>query len=278
MRTPRANPSWLTVAAVALVLAAAALLSFRLARARDEQAGRLAQLEAQNRQLREASRDLARQLEALRQGTAAPPCEPGAPRPPGAPQPAGVERESPLLTQLRDSLARANSSLAELQTRLESLQADFDKASEQSQRLAASESDLTERLAGATRVIEALQAEVKGNNERLAQLETTSNRLHQESRAASERARRLLQETRELEEINRRREVYLTNILRRYRDITDQYRVLAVRLETPPESAAPAGSELARIQNAIAGAEEDLRQLAALNAQAALLQQKIAAK
>jgi chromosome segregation ATPase len=124
-------------------------------------------------------------------------------------------------------------------------------------------------------LLEAVQADLKTRTERTAHLEATAERLHQENRGVSERLSRVTQMSRELEDIHRRRETYLTSILRRYRELTEQYRVLVGRAERPGESAVPAGTELARIQSALGGAEEDLRQLTALNAQAARLQRKI---
>jgi hypothetical protein len=56
-------------------------------------------------------------------------------------------------------------------------------------------------------------------------------------------------------------------MLRRYKDVTEQYRALSARLDNPPDTS--------RIQDSIALAEEDMRQLAGLNAQASRLQQRI---
>ena len=71
--------------------------------------------------------------------------------------------------------------------------------------------------------------------------------------------------------------MYLNNILRRYREITEQYRAMSGVLDSRRDrEAAPVGStEIARIQNAIALAEEDLKQIDALNAQAARLEKKL---
>jgi septation ring formation regulator EzrA len=119
---------------------------------------------------------------------------------------------------------------------------------------------------------------LKGRNDRLVQLETTNNLLHQENRALSEKSALAVRMLRDLEEINRRRETYLTSILRRYKEVTEQYRALATRLDSARDNFTPAGPELSRIQSAVAAAEEDLRQLANLNAQAARIQQKMAGK
>ena len=60
---------------------------------------------------------------------------------------------------------------------------------------------------------------------------------------------------------------------------TEQYRSMSGVLQAQRTDAPAAGSaDLARIQDSIAMAEEDLRQLNNLNAQALLIQKKMAAK
>ncbi|MBM3749356.1 MAG: hypothetical protein FJW34_26650 [Acidobacteria bacterium] len=268
MRIPRTLPLWL---ALALAFAWIGYLHY----ARQQQADRLAQLEAENRRLEAHSVELTRQLEAIPEGVPPPAREPEAVPPPRQAPARGTQVESQVIVSLRESLGRATATLSELRSRIEVLQVEVEKSAEEGKRLAASEADLKERWASASRVLEAVQAELKTRTERTAHLEGTAERLHQENRGISERLARVTQLTRELEDINRRRETYLTGILRRYRELTEQYRLLAGRADSPGEGAVPAGAELARLQNAIAGAEEDLRQLTALNAQAARLQKKI---
>ncbi len=69
----------------------------------------------------------------------------------------------------------------------------------------------------------------------------------------------------------------MSSILRRYKDITDQYRALSIALDGRRDrQSAPLGeAELARIQNSIAMTEEDLRQINALSAQASSILKKI---
>ncbi len=80
----------------------------------------------------------------------------------------------------------------------------------------------------------------------------------------------------DLENIFRRREMYLNNILRRYREITEQYRALSGVQDGRDRAATPLSSaEISRIQNSLALAEDDLKQLTALSAQAQRLQKKL---
>jgi hypothetical protein len=80
----------------------------------------------------------------------------------------------------------------------------------------------------------------------------------------------------DLDGLFRRREMYLNNILRRYREITEQYRALSGVNASRDHGAATVGSaEISRIQNSIALAEEDLKQISALSAQVSRLEKKL---
>jgi hypothetical protein len=77
----------------------------------------------------------------------------------------------------------------------------------------------------------------------------------------------------------------LNSLLSRYKEVTEQYRAFASILEnrrgpegTPGANISIAGPELSRIQNTLTLAEEDLRQLNALNAQALRIQKKLPIK
>ena len=80
-----------------------------------------------------------------------------------------------------------------------------------------------------------------------------------------------------MQELQRRRESHLNSILRRYRDVTDQYRALTGVLEDRRQLDAPAtaGLDLARVQNSISMVEEDMRLINRLTAQEARLQRQL---
>jgi chromosome segregation ATPase len=258
----------LAVLAAVLGLAAAVVVIVHYARETSRQAARLGRLENENRELGARSQQLAGELASLRQAPPPPREEP----PPAAPAPSSDPKaleQTRLLIQLRDRLAAANSSIAQLRLRIQELEAAIEKANEENRELAASEEELKVKIASTSRVLEAVQEELKGKEQRLGHLEETNNRLREESRAAAAKIAQLPRQLRDLEELNRRRESYLGNVMRRYKEITDQFRTL-------PEGSG--GTELARIQEAMSMAEEDLRQLASLNAQAARIQRQIAAR
>jgi DNA repair exonuclease SbcCD ATPase subunit len=226
--------------------------------------------------------ELRAQTEALRglpaaESPALEPAAPAASRPPEA-RPAPPDQAA-LLERLKNDLAEANSALAQFEIRLEEQRLEAQRLSVDNKRLSASETDLNDSLASANRLISALQNEMKSRNDRVIQLEVANRKLREQNLADAGKLSQLGQFSTELQELQRRRETLLSAILRRYRDVTDQYRALTAALENRShEGAALPGADLSRIQNAIALAEDDLRQLNTLNAQAVRLEKKLAAR
>jgi chromosome segregation ATPase len=262
---------------VVVLVGAAAAVAWQ-ARAYRQQAAQLAQLAAENQRLRGRVPDQA-------PSTAAPP---GAP----APAPATEARNAPhtakaannpedaiAVQRLKLSLADANASIARLESRADEAEAQLRSLRVDNQRLAGSEADLKENLAGANQLVDALQKELKSNRDRVTQVEIAYQKLRDASGGAAQKIAQLQQLATELQDIHQRREVYLNSILRRYKQITEQYRSMTGVLQGQRTDApAVGGTDLARIQDSIAMAEEDLRQLNNLNAQALLIQKKMVGK
>jgi predicted nucleic acid-binding Zn-ribbon protein len=69
----------------------------------------------------------------------------------------------------------------------------------------------------------------------------------------------------------------LSNLQRKYRDVNDQLRSLSARLDRyrDTSSAPNFSTDLPRLQSLVQSAEEDLRQVQALNAQAQRLSKRL---
>ena len=193
--------------------------------------------------------------------------------------------DSNVVRALRDSLAAANQSAAEWKERVAQVQTQLDLLKDDQKRLTAIESDLATQLASSKRLLDAQETELTRKTEQFAALEAANKKLRAETGAVGQKAAQLMQIAGELQEIYRRRESYLSTLMNRYREVTEQYRAFASVLEnrrgpegTPGTAISTAGPELARIQNSIAMAEEDLRQLNTLNAQALRIQKKLPLK
>jgi DNA repair exonuclease SbcCD ATPase subunit len=260
----------------ALVVLAAAIAVTWQARINRQASARVAQLSAENTKLRQQVAELSHAP-----AVAAPPesTQPVAPGPPRVLNPGTNPEDAITIQRLKLSLADANASIARLETRAGEAEAQVQNLGLEDKRLAASEADLKQNLSAANQAVDALERELKSNRERVTQVEIAYQKLRDQGGADARKLGEVQQLAGELEDIHKRRETYLNNILRRYRQITEQYRSLSGVLEAQRTDAPGAGSaDLARIQDSIAMAEEDLRQLNNLNAQALLIQKKMAGK
>lgn len=272
MSASRNRTLWPALVGVAglVVAASVAVWHFRTA---SLDAERLARVESENRKLKAQSENFARDLDALRRGLPAHSDTASRERREQTVLPANIENAR-LLIQTREKLAAADASIRQLETRIRELEAQVERVTDENKRLAAAESELKEKITTTSRILDAVRTELKGKDERLAMVMVTNRQLQEENRKNAEKTAQLPRLMRDLDELNRRRESHITTILRRYREITDQYRALSARADQPGEGAGIT-AEVSRIGNTIQMAEEDLRQLSALNAQVGRLQQRL---
>jgi len=172
---------------------------------------------------------------------------------------------------LRSQLTEARQRAGDLEGELSELQAQVSAAAAEKARFSAAETESRQTLAEANRRLEALRAEMNTQKDVVTQLEAANARLR---KAAGQDQTVLLAE---MQDVAVRREQYIDNLLRRYRELTDYYRTLAGTFDgrRDRESVAPNGAEFSRIQNTLALAEEDMRQLTALNARMQLIRRRI---
>lgn len=220
----------------------------------------------------QAERDTLRQAQGL---PPAPPVQ-AAPRKAGT-APEGSGATAALRTEFAQQLEEKDARIAaavkardDMDVQIRELQARIEALTEETERLNHAERQLREQLQSAERRAASTEKDAAGATQRLEKLEAANRELRRQADESSRRMASHSKASSEIEELTRRREVYLNNLLRRYREVTDLYRNIAVRTDAP-------GEDISRIQNAISLAEEDLRQLNALTAQAARLQKGLAA-
>ena len=182
-----------------------------------------------------------------------------------------------LLDEKQARLAEARREKQELERKL--LESEEAAAAAKAERDKHRESlrDLQDRLDTATRVSQAREAELSGRNDRAVRIDSANRELAAKAAESSKRAERLAKLGEEIEDLARRRGTYLANLLRRYRELTDLYRAVALRQNNPRETGVTAGTDLSRIQNAVMLAEDDMRQLHTLDAQVDRLRKELAA-
>lgn len=244
---------------------------------------RSAELEGEISKLRQSAGTFEGQLaklqserDALRQAQGLPPAAPVVlPKPvPAAAEPshepAASNDSARLLEERTSELAEARKANEGLEAQVKQLEARVQALTQDAERLAAGEKQLREQMESATARAASLEAELKARDERLQKAELSIRDLRQQTDDRGRRSAVLTKISDDFDDLNRRRDQYMTNVLRRYREVTDLYRTLSLRQEGPRD-------DLSRIQNAISLAEEDMRQLQSLNAQARRLQRDLQA-
>lgn len=229
---------------------------------------------------------LRQEIEQLKQELAewreAPSAESPTPRPGGKPesQPAGTS-PAELLRMIEDKdreLAAQGQALADLRAKLADFEQQLTASREQQlaelKRREEEMAELSNKLDTASKASAQAQADLEIRNKRLLQLEAD---LRKQTEEARKQAARIKQVFDDMDSLSRRREAFMNNIQLRYREATDLFRALSLRLDSMRDGTAAAGNELSRIQNAVSLADEDMRQLRALHTRATQLQKDLAA-
>lgn len=182
------------------------------------------------------------------------------------------------LIRLKDEqLTRSETALGELRAKYAELEQRITAVQEQDKQLRDTEAGLRQKIDANTEQIVELQQAAKQKDTRLGEQDAALKSL----RAAGEQQARSLQRVRslseDLEDLARRREVYMANILGRYREATDSLRTLGLQLENRTEEAPIGRTDISRIQSALSSADEDMRQLRALSTRSRQLQKELLA-
>jgi chromosome segregation ATPase len=236
----------------------------QLRKAHGEAESLLQTLEDQNTTLR-------KQLEASGMNPALPP-----PPPRSAAASSTVEAVRRLaLTQ--QQLADTKAALQALQQRAQQFDAITAQLQSDNKRLTTAASDARDEADSLRRMNETIDAELKSKTARADAADALTRRAQAEAGDVKQKLNLTASTLRELDDIARRRDTYLSNLQRKYRDVNDQLRSLSARLDRYRDSGSAPGfsTDLPRLQSLVQGAEEDLRQVQSLNAQAQRLSQRL---
>jgi chromosome segregation ATPase len=262
--------------AVVLTLSVALLVTLGLL---NRQSRRLAILEQQQETDR---RSLSQLLAAIRQRDfQQSPAEVESPVPPGNCQAALASRTA--------TIERLDREMSDAQASIMSLRAELSNSNEEREKALAGANDLLQKekedwqtqLGALKQDLESAQADAQASRQRLAAIEADNARLNNTNNTASARAVDLGRVIVQLQDLDSRRDALLTSILRRYRDVTSQFRAMSGQLGSNRDSNTGSpltDAALTRIQSAVSAADDDLRQLSELSAQARQLEKKLAKK
>lgn len=182
---------------------------------------------------------------------------------------------SRMLAERSYQLEASQGAQSELARQLRELETKFDLVTQETAKLKAAEAEVRDELALALKEADAAKGIAQGRQAALRDLEAANQQLRRQLSEAAQGNGRRKQAGIELDELGRRRESYLNNILGRYREATELFRAMSLRLDNPRDAGSPLNNDLSRIQQAIQLADEDVRQLRALSSQAARLQKEL---
>jgi chromosome segregation ATPase len=198
----------------------------------------------------------------------------------GSPSTQYPRREADLaeLVRLKDEqLSKSESALADLRAKWTELEQRLASLQDQDRHLRETEAALRKGIDANTEQIFALQEANRQKDARSAQLEASLRSLKTESEQNVRSLQRVRTLSEDLEDLARRREAYITNILGRYREATDSLRTLSLQLENRTDGSSAGRTDISRIQTAISSAEEDMRQLRSLSTRSRQLQKELLA-
>lgn len=194
---------------------------------------------------------------------------------------AGIAKREKVIEDLDRELAESRSTITNLQSQLSASNDQNAKAvANAEEQLQKQQADSQAQLDDLQKKLDAARAESDIIHQRLAVVEADNAQMKTDTTASAARAADVARIIASLQDMDRRREVYLTSILRRYRDITGEFHAMTGMLDTghDPNSGACGGAALSRIQSAVTSAEDDLRQVSELDARSQKLEKQLLKK
>ncbi|HEV2492831.1 MAG TPA: hypothetical protein VG204_07125 [Terriglobia bacterium] len=194
---------------------------------------------------------------------------------------AAVATRDAAVKRLNLELSDARAHSDELQSQVASASDEQAKAlASETERYAKAQADWENRLAAVQQQLDAAQSDSEAARLRVAALEADNTKLRNSSSEASTRAAEIGRALANEQDLVRRRDAYLTSILRRYRDLNGEFRAMSGMLDSSRDtnSHALSSQALTRVQNTVSQTEDDLRQLNDLNDQIRQLEAKLMKK
>jgi chromosome segregation ATPase len=194
---------------------------------------------------------------------------------------AAIAKRDATIEQLTRDLNAAKASITQLQENLSASRNENAQALETSnQRLQEMRTDLQGRLDQLQQQLNSAQSEIQSSRQHITDLQKANDQLSTSNNEGSARAAEREHILLSLQELDRRRESYLTSIADRYRNLTNQFRTMSGMLASNrgQDSSSFNGPALDMIQNAISLTDNDLQHLGELNAKAYRLEKQLSKK
>ncbi|MCC6264706.1 MAG: hypothetical protein IT169_14100 [Bryobacterales bacterium] len=279
--TGRKSAKWLWVLIVALAALAAGLAASVFVHARNQEfeRERAEKLEAEKNELLEQSSQLRERLSSIQHAME----ELAAGGNKDAEQALRRQRElekarsreAVTAGQFQQALGEARAYSDALSKKVVSLEQELAALQQENEQARKNGSDLESQRESSRRLIAALQEQVKSKEKTLASLEAAYQRYKDSNQESSRQLDVVTKTIADLEDVNRRRLRVLEQASRRMRELSDNLRTMAVRIDTDSRGQSGMGAEITRIQSAATNLDDQIAQINNLNAQAASLERRL---
>ncbi len=184
-------------------------------------------------------------------------------------------RDAVTAAQYQQALGEARASSEELSKKVVTLEQNLATIQQENEKLRKDGSDLESQRESSRRLIAALQEQVKTKEKTLASLEAAYQRYKDSNQESSRQLDVVSKTIADLEDVNRRRLRVLEQASRRMRELSDNLRTMAVRIDTDARGQSGMGAEITRMQSAATNLDDQVAQINNLNAQAAGLERRL---
>lgn len=184
-------------------------------------------------------------------------------------------REAVSAGQYQQALGEARAYSEELSKKVVSLEQAVATLQQENEQIRKNGSDFESQRESSRRLIAALQEQVKSKEKTLASLEAAYQRYKDSNQESSRQLDVVSKTIADLEDVNRRRLRVVEQASRRMRELSDNLRTMAVRIDTDSRGQSGMGAEITRIQSAATNLDDQIAQIGNLNAQAAGLERRL---
>ena len=197
---------------------------------------------------------------------------------PSTDEKAVIAQRDATIKQLTAELNAAQSGITELQDKLATSQDENEKAlAAASKNSDAQKAELQSNLDKLQKQLNTAQSDLESSRQRVGTLQKANDQLSSANNEGTARAAEHERILLSLEDLDRRRESYLTSIADRYRNLTNQFRTMSGMMNSSrgQDTNAFSGPALDMIQNAITLTDNDLQRLSELSAKAFRLEKQL---
>lgn len=194
---------------------------------------------------------------------------------------AALARRDATIAQLTQQLRAAQASVTQFQEQLTAAKDENEEAlASAGQRYQELQAQMHDQLGKLQKELSSAQSDLQNSRQRIADLQKANAKLQADDSKESTRAAEREHILARLQDLDRRRESYLTSIANRYRDLTSRFRTMSGMLDSNRGQGAGtfSGAALDLIQNALSQSDDDLQHLNDLNAKAYRLEKELSKK